>query len=899
MDQRTASQPTSSRRDRRPLCRQRVTQPAHRVVASLLIAGGMAAVALPGGAAPADGPVTGTVYRDLNANGRRDAGEPGQAGITATATDSAGAASTATTGADGAYSIVVASLGTGPFRIGFSDLPTFLQPAPHGTANPTSVSRAPAGAVVDYGVADPTSYCQVNPTLALSCFVSGNGASSLQTLASFPSSAGTTEVSTHGPAGPAGWDTPAETTMATLGQTGAIYGQGWHAQSKSMYLGAFAKRFVPFGPGGSGAIYVRRGGAPTLFWSTGSAANRAAPGGNWFQDPWDSEITKFGWGDLEVIGNRLFAVNLENRSLYVFEIDPATGAMVGNAPAAVLPIPGIARAQGDARPFGLGSRDGQLYVGGVDSGEAGGATPTAWILRFDPATSSFASSPVATFGLGFERGCAYRFSTALNPGGCGPLDASANWRNWGSPPSSIDTPQLDGLSVTRVNRFQVNPQPILSDIVFDDAGNMSVGFRDRYGDRLARELPIGNVPNPVWAGLGDVPVYLNGYSFGDTLRLARTGATWSLENNGTAGGVTGTANGGYGPGGGEFYDGDNSLYIVDNSGVPTLEGHDEVNMGGLYHQPGTDGVATTSYDLFGVWDSLGVRWMSDTGNDAPKGRDSTDLNTRGYSLWKGTLGGDRPFGKTNGLGDLEAMCDQAPLEIGDFVWFDRNNDGVQGPTEPVLPGVAVTLVDSAGASIATATTDAGGHYWFVGAGAPNLPAVPGPEYGIVSGGLTPGATYTLSFDVDVADVSGVGVVATSLVPTNADVGSDTTDSDVTRVGIFDVVTATLGGPGHNDHSFDAGFFSPVGVSPTTVVSTSTPGSTTASSSSIPTRVEPTVQDRGSSTTAKVVVQGNTQGRALALTGTQSRSMVGVGFALVGAGLIVMTVGRRRARATQR
>ena len=66
-----------------------------------------------------------------------------------------------------------------------------------------------------------------------------------------------------------------------------------------------------------------------------------------------------------------------------------------------------------------------------------------------------------------------------------------------------------------------------------------------------------------------------------------------------------------GPGGGEFYSGDNSLYNVSELGIPTLEGHDEVTSGALHHQPSTPELATTAYDVFGRWDTLGVRFLTD------------------------------------------------------------------------------------------------------------------------------------------------------------------------------------------------------------------------------------------------------------------------------------------------
>jgi hypothetical protein len=50
--------------------------------------------------------------------------------------------------------------------------------------------------------------------------------------------------------------------------------------------------------------------------------------------------------------------------------------------------------------------------------------------------------------------------------------------------------------------------------------------------------------------------------------------------------------------------------------------------------------------------------------------------------------------------------------IGDYVWKDCNNNGVQDAGEYGVAGVIVTLLNGAGETLATTTTDSGGHYLF-------------------------------------------------------------------------------------------------------------------------------------------------------------------------------------------
>ena len=50
--------------------------------------------------------------------------------------------------------------------------------------------------------------------------------------------------------------------------------------------------------------------------------------------------------------------------------------------------------------------------------------------------------------------------------------------------------------------------------------------------------------------------------------------------------------------------------------------------------------------------------------------------------------------------------------IGDFVWHDLDNDGIQDAGEPGIPGVTVNLYDGAGIFLATTATDSNGYYLF-------------------------------------------------------------------------------------------------------------------------------------------------------------------------------------------
>ncbi|WP_137179461.1 SdrD B-like domain-containing protein [Roseomonas sp. AR75] len=114
--------------------------------------------------------------------------------------------------------------------------------------------------------------------------------------------------------------------------------------------------------------------------------------------------------------------------------------------------------------------------------------------------------------------------------------------------------------------------------------------------------------------------------------------------------------------------------------------------------------------------------------------------------------------------------------LGDYVWEDKNRDGIQGDDEQAIAGVTVQLLDTDGNQIDETTTDGTGYYQFIG-------LVPG-DYSVRF--LTPsGYTPTLSNQG----------------------GDDAEDSDAVG-GITQEVTLTSG---EFNGTLDAGFFRPAGL----------------------------------------------------------------------------------------
>ena len=90
--------------------------------------------------------------------------------------------------------------------------------------------------------------------------------------------------------------------------------------------------------------------------------------------------------------------------------------------------------------------------------------------------------------------------------------------------------------------------------------------------------------------------------------------------------------------------------------------------------------------------------------------------TNGYEIINTNL---TNTGKSNGLGDIEVLNDVPPIEIGNLVWSDLDNDGIQDADEPGIVGVSVQLLDDQGTVIATTTTNGQGNYYFKNDNVPN------------------------------------------------------------------------------------------------------------------------------------------------------------------------------------
>ncbi len=775
--------------------------------------------------------ITGTVFRDYDADGVIDTGEPGLGGITVTAYDAAGtsvatattfdqscsaaatpvaACTAANTPALGSYTLVIAS--GGPFRVEFTGETGAFATAAFGSANPTSVQFvATSTATVNAGFNNPAQYCSgpTPPSVVAGFFAFGNQTPGLTTLFGFDYDArGIDHDADPNTAG-----VQAQRSYGLSDQTGAVYGIAYQRRTRSLFSSAYLHRGSPLGStANTGTIYlssnVARGttninAAPFItvngLAGIDTGTNTHPAGTDWNLDAATYGVVgKRGLGDLEISedGLTLYTINLFQREVLVLPIGsgptaptaaqivrvpvPVPASCSGAAPSAAAP------STDDIRPFATKFFDGTLYVGMVctaQSMRAAGATldnaklaMRAYVYAMNPATNTFAATPILEFPLNYPR----RF---LNSG-IGSATTDGEWNPWNDTFQSADSPGSAN--------FWIYPQPVFTDLEFDAQGRMAIGLRDRLGDQAydTGDIgPLGNQNDGTRQG-------------GDLLLACRNGAggSWVLENAGACGTSTTSdpnstgagTNVNSGPGNREFY----WEEYYDFDFAPDF--HRETAMGSLLWRPGSGNFMSTVYDVDGTFNA-GVRVYSNTNGANALFAGNVRHEFRLYE------DGTSTFGKAGGIGDIEILCEDPPVELGNRVWRDTNGNGRQDPGEPPIAGVVVNLYSAAGAVLGTATTDATGHFLFlfsIGATDPstadNTIIQPNPYGAGVTvliapsnfnvGGPLAGFTRTL------ANTGGVIRDSNGVATTVAGGGPSSTGFN-----------ATVGQPGRNDHTIDFGF----------------------------------------------------------------------------------------------
>lgn len=754
----------------------------------------------------AAGVLSGSVFQDFNGNGVFDTAgsaalpaiDAAVQNVTVTVFAPNGTSKSTTTLANGTWSIdtsAAPALPAGPYRVEFTNLPANFLPSARSTDSVLGGTATNAGSTVQFVNNVATSninlavnvaedYCQNNPTLCTSIFRPGNQSQNRSTTISVP------------------YDAPsANTNLATESQTGTVYGTAYQGSTKTIFQSAYMKRHSGFGSLGTGGIYKINlsSGSPvfstyvnlqTIGLNTGTdprvTAGYALP--NTGSTPnWDyaayTEVGKRAIGDLDYDAARktLWFINLNDRRLHGIKnvnpnITPTNADLVrdpsNNLGFNVNTSTPITCTNGVLRPFGIEIYRGLVYVGAVCTGENAGATAAnlvAYVLSINPDNPGAGFTQVLSFPLNYTR-------TKINFGGDAP------WNPWLSSDSS------------RVIAGGALPQPIISDLEIDKDGSIIMAIKDRWGDQYAASQYRPDTTQTSTTLVTEI------YGFGDMLRFCNNGGT--LSNPGTAGCPNNprpsaenaaNAGGSQGPGGGEFYVGDWGPTDPDNFG--------ETMHGALAFLPGSNRVVATSLDPTAYY-SNGLKWLSNT--------DGSKLSA--YNTFTGSSNNTtNDFNKGNGLGDLELLCDSAPIEVGNRVWADTNANGVQDSGESPISGVTVQFwadTDNNGTVdtlVGTAVTDANGEYYFVGSTSPDSNTT--DNIGQVNGGIFQNTAYQVRIPAS-NFTTGQPLASRTLSPADNDgsINGDSRDSDGIPSSGNAVANFTTGGGGSNNHTFDFGFY---------------------------------------------------------------------------------------------
>ncbi len=639
----------------------------------------------PGPCSVAPGTLGGSAFNDINNNGINNS-EAGVAGIQVRVYDCNGNLVGSTfTDANGDWN--VAGLTNGDkYRVEFIIPPSlsYMQPSQTGTGNGTSVQFVtPASCDVDFGMVNPDDYCQNNPMLAVPRTYSGPQNNGLKALVGVYNN--TAESST-----------PANTSLTNDTNIGTTWGIAYQKSKRIIYTSSMVRHYFGYGPGGFDAIYainftdLNNDLAPAATTTLGTTIDLGTLGVNMGADPRTAAITgnapytdgtvyqkvgKAGLGDIDIStnGDTLFAVNLNSSapSLVLINVqNPAVPTLISE-----IPMPAVGCTGGAFAPWALKYYQGHLYIGGVCTAETSGnvADLDAYVYRWNGGTSF---TQIATMDMNYPRSAAtFRSDDTYSP---------AAWRAW------TNTWNPSVLPLT--NALVSQPQPMLQDIEFDTDGSMVLGF----GDRFSYQTAYGNRRYDVTTG----STYFTPVAAGDIIKLCKTAGGFVKESTTAPCLQTisdlGSTNLPAIPDFVEYYD-DN--YVNQTN---TQAGHAETILGGLVKVPGTTSIVAASFDPIrnqGLVNSSGLRTLNSNGT----------YNKGWILVQEGDPDSNRKGGN---MGDIEALCNAVPIQIGNYVWVDTDKDGVQDPCEIPLSGVKVELYKTDGTLVGQTTTGANGEYYF-------------------------------------------------------------------------------------------------------------------------------------------------------------------------------------------
>ncbi|MEM9836070.1 MAG: SdrD B-like domain-containing protein, partial [Bacteroidota bacterium] len=778
--------------------------------------------------------VGGIVYNDIDNDGDGPMGgdptELGQENVRVEVYDCDGVLVCETfTNANGEWSCPsLTDAATYPVRVEFSTpLQSFLQSSFVGVGNASSTQFVTAPSCdVNFGVINAAEFCQDNPQVVTTCFPqldpTGSSVSAVLEFNYLSGATGiaapfdglATLVTQANGTGNAQPDNNSLIINSTTGQVGTVYGVAYHQNTNTVLAASYMRRFslFPNGPSSTalGTIYaIDRSVNPNTsvpFFQGNAGTDRSSYAGFAtgafgvdFRLDEDQEgrdkVGLTGWGDIDITedGQFLFAINYFDDMIYKIEIVENGDGTISSGSVERIAYPtNLQNRCSDAdtdrknwRPGALKIVDGRVYTSITCTAFTSGSRDDlhAWVYSFPVEGGAFVD--VVDFELNYPR------QDGSNDADAGGQKYDTDWLPWIHGQEIPDTaPDV----ITTNLRFRNYPTPHLRDIEFDDDGNLLIGISDHTASYVSAQFYLEEEVGQT------SPPRREFFNAGDVLRFARTATGFEPELLLTPAAIAPEE---------EFFQGDGNTVGYDDrnngTGCSDMSAHRETSFGSLLVIPGRDQVGTNS--LFGGFTN-GFRVMN--------------TETGCYERFQILVPSNRDqLGKSQGLGDLESLCEDPPVQIGNFVWVDLNEDGIQQGCEDPLEGIEVKLYRKDGTNdplqIASTVTDANGNYYFSSASAidndPNLMwDGSGADTSIIDG-----QTYFVAFcgdtgydaEQDTFNVDGVLYCITSTDSgegNNADLNdSDISEQTIAGTGDLPAYCTQAGEINQTNNTFDAGF----------------------------------------------------------------------------------------------
>ena len=462
-------------------------------------------------------------------------------------------------------------------------------------------------------------------------------------------------------------DTTKRTLLKKRKQIGAIWGLAYDKHHKDIYASSVLMRYVPLHNHKAGMIYkVDNNNTLVPFIDLGNKNVGIDDNTTFPRDLRNSKdykikalIGRAGLGDLDITPDSkyLYSVNLYKKELVKISIKDK------NVTTFKIPNPYL-KSECNAsmvRPWALKVTNNGVFIGSVceDRIEDGiGAT----IQKFDD--NNF-STIAKTNTLRY-----------LRPRGYNPkLPTSAEYQN-----SNWYNGKKSHL-----------PQPMLTDIEFTTNGDMVLGYSDRAAYMREREGSQGDVrrmcKNP------------DGSYTDESTAVAPTDCSShkvKYKNNSDV-----------------YYE----YYVGDYyKGYLGEDGHPETAVGSLAVKRGDDYIYIGMVDGTQLFEAGSIGILDNASGDKVAAQGLIN----NISIKKDPKGELEIYGaKAGGIGDIELLCDTAPIEIGNYIWMDVNKNGIQDPSEPPLSHVKVKLYNKH-ILVGQGFSDENGHYYFGGINHTNL-----------------------------------------------------------------------------------------------------------------------------------------------------------------------------------